>query len=121
MISILVLRFNRRHLQKDEREHSKHDRLDEANEDFKEKEREREEIRNEMEHNDEQHLTRKNIPEKTEGKRDNFSNFGHEFEETNRRSDHVGLMERANKEFLAVLHDAHRRDTRELNREHRDQ
>lgn len=117
MILILVLWFNRRHLQEDEREHGKHDRLDEANEDFKEKEWEWEEIRNKMKHDNEEHLTRKDITEKTESKRDDLADFRNKLEQANRRSDHVGLMKGANEEFLTVLHNTHGCDTRELNRE----
>lgn len=116
MVSILVLWFDRRHLQEDEREHGKHDCLDEANEDFKEKEWEREKIRHEVEHNNEKYFARKDVAEETESERDNFSYFRDKLENTNRRPDAVRLMEWTDEELLAVLHDTHRGDTGELDR-----
>ncbi len=113
---ILMLWWNRRHLQEDEREHREHDRLDEADKDFKKEKREREKIRHEMEHHREEHFASKHITEETEGEGDGLTDFRNELQDTNERSDAVWLMEWADEEFLAILCDSHRGDTSELDR-----
>lgn len=110
----LVFWLQCRHLEKHQGQHGKHHRLDEPDEHLEEHKRQWQEIGYQVEHDGEEHFPCKNIPEQTEGERNNLAQFRHQFEKTDDRTDTIGLVKRADQELLTILHDAHSRDTGKL-------
>ncbi len=116
-----MFHLDRRHLEENEGEHSKNDRLDEPDEYLEKHERQRQDIRHEMEHHREEYLAREHIAEQTKGKGDNLPRLAHQFEDADSSTDNIGLMERTDEKLLAILRDTECRNTRHLHREHRDE
>ncbi len=106
-------------LQKYERQHGKHQGLDNADKDFEEEKREWQEVGNQVEHHDKEHFASENVTEETKGKRNDLSEFTHQFQNAYQRSDEVGFAKRIDKEFARVLAQAESSDADSLNNDDR--
>lgn len=109
------------HLDKDESEHGEHRRLDESDEDFEEEKWEWHEIRHEVEHHREEHFPREHIAEQSERKREEFRHFTHHLQESHDRPEDIRFMERTHEKFRRIPTESECRDTRELDREDRNE
>ena len=74
-----------------------------------------------MEHDREQYLAGEDVAEETKGEGNDLADFGDELQEPHHHPDTIGLAKRADEELATILHDAKRRDTSKLDRDHRDE
>src|SRR3989344_5368101 len=109
--------FLHRRRQEHERQHREDDGLHETDENLEEQERQRDDVGNEENNNDEEHFPRKHVPEQPERERDYLNKFGDEFKDAGEGEDGI----RDGEELRKVASEADSGDAEDVRGEHGDE